>query len=67
MKWQGMYRVWRRGEAYTRFWWENLREIDHLGDPDVDGRISSWIFRTWGVGLWTGSIWLRIGAGGGHL
>jgi len=28
-----------RGEAYTRFWWGNLRERDHLGDPGVDGRI----------------------------
>jgi len=27
------------GEAYTGFWWENLRERDHLGDPGVDGRI----------------------------
>jgi hypothetical protein len=22
-----------------RFWWGNLRKRDHLGDPDVDGRI----------------------------
>jgi hypothetical protein len=28
-----------RGEAYTGFWWENLRERDHLGDLGTDGRI----------------------------
>ena len=39
-----------------------------LGDPDVDGRIIlRWIFRKWKVGVWTGSSWLRIGTGGGHL
>jgi hypothetical protein len=37
-------RIFRRkryevtGEC-TRFWWGNLREGDHLGDPGVDGRI----------------------------
>jgi len=36
----------RRGEVYTGFWWGGLRERDHLGDPDVDGRIIlRWIFR----------------------
>jgi hypothetical protein len=34
-----------RGEVYTEFWLENLRERDHLKDPSVDGRIIlKWIF-----------------------
>jgi hypothetical protein len=28
-----------RGEACTGFWWGNLREGDHMGDPGVIGRI----------------------------
>jgi len=57
-----------REEAYTGFWWGNLMERDHLGDPGLDGRIIfRWVFRTWDVGAWTGSSWLRIGTGGGHL
>jgi hypothetical protein len=28
-----------RGEAWTGFWWGNLRERDRWRDPDVDGRI----------------------------
>ena len=44
------------------------RESDQSGDPDVDGRIIlRWIFRKWGVGIWTGSSWFRIGTVGGHL
>jgi len=46
----------------------NLKERDHLGDPGVDRRIIlRCIFRKWDVGVWTGSSWLRIGRGGGHL
>jgi len=39
-----------------------------LRDPGVDGRIIlRWIFGKWDVGVWTGSIWLRIGTGVEHL
>ena len=66
MTWAG--HVARMGEAYTGFWWGNLRERDHWGNPGVDGRIIlRWIFTKWDVGVWTGSSWLRVGAGGGHL
>jgi hypothetical protein len=27
------------GVAYTEFWWGNLRERDHMGNPGVNGRI----------------------------
>jgi len=39
-----------------------------LGRPSVDGRIKlRCIFRKWDVGVWSGSYWLGIGTGGGHL
>jgi hypothetical protein len=28
-----------RGEVYAGFWWGNLKERAHLGDPGLDGRI----------------------------
>jgi len=43
-------------------------EGDHLRDTRIDGKIMlRWIFRKWDVGVRTGSSWLRIGTGGGHL
>ena len=40
----------------------------HLENQGVDGQIIlRLIYRRWDVRAWTGSMWLRIGTGGGHL
>jgi hypothetical protein len=45
-----------------------MSESYHMGDQVVDERIIlRWIFRKRDVGAWTGSSWLRIGTGNGHL
>jgi hypothetical protein len=44
-------------EAYTGLWWGNLREIHHLEDPGVDGRIIlRLLFKKWYVRLRTVSV-----------
>jgi hypothetical protein len=58
MRWAGHVERLGRREACVGFWWGNLRERNHLGDPGVDGRILGWIFRKWDVGDgldWAGS------------
>jgi hypothetical protein len=63
-----MLHIWGRAVVYIGLWWGDLRERDHLKDPGLDERIIlRWIFRKCDMGVWTGSIWLRIGTGGGHL
>ena len=66
MRWVGHVARMGTEQAYTGFWWGNLREREHLGDPGVNGSIVLRL-RKWDVGVWTGSICLRIRTGGGHL
>jgi len=68
MGWAGNVAWMGRGEVYTGIWWGNLREKGHLQDPGLDGTILlRWILRKRNMGAWTGSSWLWIGTGGGHL
>jgi hypothetical protein len=40
-----MWQVWGTGEVHTEFCWGDLREGDHLEDPDIDGKIIlKWTF-----------------------
>ena len=39
MRWAGRVACTGRGEAYTGFWWGNLRERGHLEDPGLDWSI----------------------------
>jgi hypothetical protein len=45
------------GRACTGFWWGNLRERDHLGEPGVDGRIMLRHFQDVGCG---GMDWIEL-------
>jgi hypothetical protein len=57
-----------KGETCTGFWWESLKEKDHLEDQGVDGRVGSkWTLGRLVGGVWSGFTWLRIGIAGGLL
>jgi hypothetical protein len=56
------------GRDLQEFWWGDLRERYHWGDPDVGGRmILRWLCRKWEGVVGTGWSWFRIMTGGGHL
>ena len=41
-----MWHVLGTADVRTSFWWEDMREIDHLEDTGVDGRITfKWFFK----------------------
>jgi hypothetical protein len=66
MRWAG--HVARMGDVCTGCWWVGLRERDHWGDPDVDGRIIlGGIFRKWDGEAWTRLILFGTGTSGGRL
>jgi hypothetical protein len=68
MGWAGHLASSGKVVVYTEIWWGNLSEKDHMEDQGVDGRIIlRWIFSKYDVGIWTGSRWLMVGTGGGHL
>ena len=68
MRWAGHVARMEEGRGVQKFWWGNLRERDHWGDHDLDGRIIlRWILRKWEGVVGTGWSWLRIGTGGGRL
>ena len=54
--------LWTRrpqNEQSSGFWWQDLREKDHLEDPSVGRKIIlKWIFRKWDE-AWTRLIWVR--------
>jgi hypothetical protein len=64
MRWAGHVASMGEKRVHTGFWWGDLREGDHLGDPGLGGRIIlKWILKKWDGEAWTGLSWLRIGTG----
>jgi hypothetical protein len=57
----------RRGEVYTGFWCGNVRG-KKLGKPRLKREDNIKLdLQEMGCGIWTASVWLRIGTGGGHM
>jgi hypothetical protein len=48
MRWAGHVGCFGDRRGVYRVWWGNVREIDHLGEPGVGGRIIlRYSFRKW--------------------
>jgi len=61
-----MWHIWRTGDVHTGFWWGDQRQINHLYDLGIDGRIIlKGIFKMWDGEAYTGLIWK--GPGSRHL
>jgi len=62
-----MWHVCETGEV-TGFWWGDQREVYHLEDLGLDGRIIlKWVCHERDGEDWTGLIWLRMETGSGRL
>ena len=67
MRWAGHVARIEEGRGVHKVLVGNLRERDHSGDQDVDGRIIlRGIFKQWEGVVVTGWGWLKIGTGGGR-
>jgi hypothetical protein len=52
-----MRHVWEIREVHTGFWWEDLRERDHLEELGVYGRtVCKRVSKKWDAEAWTGFI-----------
>ena len=68
MRWTGHVARMGKRRGVCRVLVRKPEGKNHLEDPGVDGRIMlRLIFRKLDVRTWIGSMWLRIGTGGGHL